>query len=51
MSQYSRNERNANAGSVVGIDPSDYPSDAASFEAALGQEVGNRVRLDTLRHD
>ncbi len=48
MSQYSRNERNANAGLVVGIDPSDYPSDAASFEAALGQEVGNRVRLDTL---
>jgi uncharacterized FAD-dependent dehydrogenase len=48
MSQYSRNERNANAGMVVGIDPSDYPTDAASFEAALGQEVGNAVRLDTL---
>ncbi len=27
MSQYSRNERNANAGIVVGIDPSDYPTD------------------------
>ncbi|XAH24469.1 NAD(P)/FAD-dependent oxidoreductase [Xylophilus sp. GW821-FHT01B05] len=27
MSQYSRNERNANAGIVVGIEPSDYPSD------------------------
>ncbi|MEO8385421.1 MAG: NAD(P)/FAD-dependent oxidoreductase [Betaproteobacteria bacterium] len=26
MSQYSRNERNANAGIVVGIDPRDYPS-------------------------
>ena len=25
MSQYSRNERNANAGMVVGIDPSDFP--------------------------
>ncbi|NDA85234.1 MAG: hypothetical protein EBX94_05640 [Burkholderiaceae bacterium] len=25
MSQYSRNERNANAGIVVGIDPSDFP--------------------------
>ena len=25
MSQYSRNERNANSGIVVGIDPSDYP--------------------------
>jgi uncharacterized FAD-dependent dehydrogenase len=48
MSQYSRNERNANAGIVVGIDPNDYPSDAASFEAALGQELGNAVRLDTL---
>ena len=27
MSQYSRNERNANAGIVVGIDPRDYPGD------------------------
>jgi len=48
MSQYSRNERNANAGMVVGIEPNDYPSDVASFEAALGQELGNAVRLDTL---
>jgi uncharacterized FAD-dependent dehydrogenase len=30
MSQYSRNERNANAGIVVGIDPRDYPSDPTS---------------------
>ncbi|MCX7257299.1 MAG: NAD(P)/FAD-dependent oxidoreductase [Polaromonas sp.] len=29
MSQYSRNERNANAGIVVGIDPRDYPGHAA----------------------
>ena len=28
MSQYSRNERNANAGIVVGIDPKDYPDHA-----------------------
>ena len=28
MSQYSRNERNANAGIVVGVDPSDYPGGA-----------------------
>ena len=28
MSQYSRNERNANAGIVVGITPLDYPGDA-----------------------
>ncbi len=27
MSQYSRNERNANAGLVVGISPDDYPGD------------------------
>jgi uncharacterized FAD-dependent dehydrogenase len=30
MSQYSRNERNANAGIVVGIDPNDYPTDPTS---------------------
>jgi uncharacterized FAD-dependent dehydrogenase len=36
MSQYSRNERNANAGIVVGIDPADYPTDPRAFEAALG---------------
>jgi len=28
MSQYSRNERNANSGIVVGINPEDYPGDA-----------------------
>ena len=42
MSQYSRNERNANAGIVVGIDPSDYPqphTDAAAFEWALGDHA------------
>ncbi|MGB8338940.1 MAG: hypothetical protein WCD07_07810 [Burkholderiales bacterium] len=27
MSEYSRNERNANSGIVVGIDPKDYPGD------------------------
>ena len=47
MSQYSRNERNANAGLVVGIDPADYPTDPAAFEAELGQEIGNAVRHDT----
>ena len=40
MSQYSRNERNANAGLVVGIDPADYPTDAAAFEAQLGGTYG-----------
>ena len=47
MSQYSRNERNANSGLVVGIDPKDYPTDPAAFEAELGQELGNAVRHDT----
>ena len=40
MSQYSRNERNANAGMVVAIDPSDYPHDAEAFSAALGATHG-----------
>jgi uncharacterized FAD-dependent dehydrogenase len=39
MSQYSRNERNANAGIVVGIDPRDYPRDIARLRAALGDDV------------
>ena len=30
MSQYSRNERNANAGIVVGLDPQDYRQDGAA---------------------
>jgi uncharacterized FAD-dependent dehydrogenase len=42
MSQYSRNERNANAGMVVGIDPRDYPVDAASVRATLGEEFVDR---------
>ena len=36
MSQYSRNERNANAGIVVGITPEDFPTDVATFAATLG---------------
>jgi uncharacterized FAD-dependent dehydrogenase len=40
MSQYSRNERNANAGIVVGIDPQDFPQDEASFVHAFGPEKG-----------
>ena len=42
MSQYSRNERNANAGMVVGIDPSDFPQDEAAFVHAFGPEHGKR---------
>ncbi len=46
MSQYSRNERNANAGIVVGIDPADYPHDEASFVAAFGQVDGARYAAE-----
>lgn len=35
MSQYSRAERNANAGLVCAIEPSDYPQDAKSFAWAF----------------
>jgi uncharacterized FAD-dependent dehydrogenase len=42
MSQYSRNERNANAGIVVGIDPQDYPQDEADFVFAFGEQAGQR---------
>ncbi len=48
MSQYSRNERNANAGIVVGIEPSDYPDgirDVADWQAAFGTEDGLRYAL------
>jgi hypothetical protein len=46
MSQYSRNERNANAGLVVGIEPSDYPQDAATFVQAFGEEKGRRYAAE-----
>ncbi|UXC17878.1 MULTISPECIES: NAD(P)/FAD-dependent oxidoreductase [Comamonas] len=36
MSQYSRAERNANAGMVCAISPEDYPQDAESFAWAFG---------------
>ena len=45
MSQYSRAERNANAGLVVGIDPKDYPQDPALIEQVVGQGL-QAVRLD-----
>ncbi|MDI9329743.1 MAG: FAD-dependent oxidoreductase [Alphaproteobacteria bacterium] len=46
MSQYSRAERNANAGLVVGIDPSDYPQQPELIEQWVGED-GQAVRLDT----
>jgi uncharacterized FAD-dependent dehydrogenase len=42
MSQYSRQERNANAGIVVGIEPVDYPSDVQAFVDAFGPVDGAR---------
>ncbi|MFM2073764.1 MAG: hypothetical protein RJB34_69 [Pseudomonadota bacterium] len=46
MSQYSRNERNANAGLVVGIEPSDFPlqfpTDAPLWTSAFGEVDGPR---------
>ena len=43
MSQYSRNERNANAGMVVAIDPPDYPLDTTAWQAAFGDEAGAQL--------
>ncbi len=40
MSQYSRNERNANAGIVVGIDPHDYPHDPAASRPTWARPTG-----------
>jgi uncharacterized FAD-dependent dehydrogenase len=50
MSQYSRNERNANAGIVVGIDPQDYPADAEAFHAALGGHLDSQPRAGQAHH-
>ena len=40
MSQYSRNERNANAGMVVAIDPPDYPLNTEAWQSAFGEQDG-----------
>jgi hypothetical protein len=45
MSQYSRNERNANAGFVVGISPADFPSDHPLAGVALQRELESRAFL------
>ncbi|MBP9150470.1 MAG: FAD-dependent oxidoreductase [Rhodoferax sp.] len=49
MSQYSRNERNANAGLVVGIEPVDYPQDPAAFAAAFGAIPGEAYALEAMQ--
>jgi uncharacterized protein len=43
MSQYSRNERNANSGFVVGISPADYPGDHPLAGIALQRELESRA--------
>ena len=43
MSQYSRNERNANAGIVVGIEPSDYPGTDPLAGMRLQRELESRA--------
>ena len=43
MSQYSRNERNANAGIVVGIDPSDFPGTDPLAGVRLQRELESRA--------
>ena len=43
MSQYSRNERNANAGIVVGIAPTDYALPASARSKAVHGRDGDRV--------
>ncbi len=50
MSQYSRNERNANAGMVVGIDPRDYPNAPDAFVATLGNSCGVERQPAGLQH-
>src|SRR3990167_5009281 len=50
MSQYSRNERNANAGIVVGIEPSDFPDDAQAFAASTGAGVTPKPAAGTAQH-
>lgn len=48
MSQYSRAERNANAGLVVGIEPLDYPQDSAAFISAFGALPGEQYAQEAL---
>jgi uncharacterized FAD-dependent dehydrogenase len=49
MSQYSRNERNANAGLVVGIEPLDFPQDATAFIEAFGPVAGSAYSQEAMQ--
>ena len=51
MSQYSRNERNANAGLVVGITPADFPALDFSLPAAQALALAEALPMSALeRH-
>ena len=50
MSQYSRNERNANAGIVVGITPVDYPRSPQAFVDELGHTHGVEALAEGRHH-
>ncbi|RZI44789.1 NAD(P)/FAD-dependent oxidoreductase [Herbaspirillum sp. HC18] len=43
MSQYSRNERNANSGIVVGITPEDYPTDRGAGHPLAGIDLQRKL--------
>jgi len=47
MSQYSRNERNANAGIVVNIEPDDFAQDETSWVDAFGPDLGARFASES----
>ncbi len=47
MSQYSRNERNANAGIVVGIEPRDYCVEGVPLRAAQGSRTTTHDAVGT----
>jgi len=50
MSQYSRNERNANAGVVVGIDPADFSRNSLEhWQAAFGEAEGARYAQEAMQ--
>ena len=50
MSQYSRAERNANAGMVCAISPEDYPQDAESFAWAFDGKTLGAEKLQKGEH-
>lgn len=51
MSQYSRNERNANAGIVVGIQPSDYRADDSAVSAGALDGIAFQRRWESRAFD